>query len=189
LIVIFHAWLWWLFTMVEWNGCFACLWWLITLNVYNNCIWWLFFVIAHTHKCFLLLNCILITYNHIFVLIYSIIYLYFPWYFNLSALGLFQIWFFIFLFWTCCLFLLCLFFCGCFGHSYYSLRLDMFQTLLLLLWMLWSFINTALDLLCLVCLALGWFLYEWLVIMWMIVSILVLSSFWCCQRGRESCKV
>ena len=77
------------------------------------------------------------------------------------------IWFFIFLFWTCCLFLF----------------------LAIFLWMLWSFINTILDLLCLECLALGWFLCEWLIIMWMIVSISVLLSFWCCQRGRESCKV
>ena len=113
----------------------------------------------------------------------------FPWYFKLSALGLFQIWFFIFLFQTCCLFLLWMFFCGCFGHSYYCLRLDMFRTWLLLLWMLWSFKNIVLDLLCLVCLALGWFLCEWLVIVWMIVSISMISSFWCCQRGRESCKV
>ena len=58
-LIVYHDWLWLLFTLVELNGCFACLW-LITLIVYNNCIWWLVFVIVHTHKCFWLHNCILI---------------------------------------------------------------------------------------------------------------------------------
>ena len=58
-LIFYHDWLWLLFTLVEWNGCFACLW-LMTLNVYNSCIWWLFFMIVHTHKCFWLHNCILI---------------------------------------------------------------------------------------------------------------------------------
>ena len=31
--------------------------------------------------------------------------------------------------------------------------------------------------------------FLFLLSMWMLVSILVLSSFWCCQRGRELCKV
>ena len=58
-LIVYHDWLWLLFTLVEWNGCFSCLW-LITLNVYDNFIWRLFFMIVHTHKCFLLHNCILI---------------------------------------------------------------------------------------------------------------------------------
>ena len=36
------------------------------------------------------------------------------------------------------------------------------SSLVVYLWMLWSFINTVLDLLRLVCLAHGWFLCEWL---------------------------
>ena len=77
----------------------------------------------------------------------------------------------------------------CFGLGYFVNALVIhitvsdllcFCTWLIPLWLL-GYFYPCMDHLC--------FLYYFLMWMWMLVSISVLSSFWCCQRGRESCKV
>ena len=51
-LLVYDDWLLWMFIIIAFDSCF--------------------FVIVHTHTCFLLLNFILIAYNHIFVLISSL---------------------------------------------------------------------------------------------------------------------